>query len=1196
MTEAASVFERKTGAGLGLKSKILSEPILVGREQELQELQLLLDSTIKGNGATVFVSGEAGSGKTRLTREFLSSAKQKGVGVMAGWCLSDAAVPFFPFIEAFNAYFASFADEESPINPQHVGIQFGLGGTAQKGPEELEITKWLTGPRPFEKTGKPEPLTPQVWKDQAFDRVAKTLLTISIQGPLVLFLEDIHWADSASLALLHYISRVINNSERILVLATFRSEEVTTDSEGHPHPLEEEMRLMSREDLFVEIRLSNLKQTAVSVIAQNMMGGPIQQELVEKLAKESNGNALFLVESLRMLVERKGLVQENSEWRLAVDDLGIPSKIKDIILRRLAVLKYAQRRVLDAASVIGEKFTVELLASVLDQERLDVLDSLNIIAQSTSIVNDEEAFYKFDHASSREVLYEALSLSLKKGYHARVAERLESLGKDGNMPNADLAYHCVQAGNEEKAIKYSLAAGHEALASYSNIQAISHFQYVRQTIKDNPERLNEKTAALEGLGDAYYAVGSFYDAVKTFEQLADIQQGVVKLRALRKAMFAAYFQGDIQRLKGLTDEAEKNATANRLENARVLHQRARVLGIQGQTEASLELNSEALRVFEEEYALEDEAWSLFVVGYQQCTLLQYEKGLASGLRSVALYDDLKDFRSQMEAYFYLGISFGTCKLDQEGRDSLVKIIEIDNRFKMANYIQLIPAYAFLSMNFQEARDLKEAISKSLQALDLIQKTSSYLYLGLVYENLIKQYVLTNDMALADRYFEKLMSFPQEALSTGFTLGFFGLTKAIYYAGKNRFEESNQYFKDFFEKTNPFENFYWEISHRRAYAWCLDRQGRLEEAKAQLEQAQKISDFGLEKFSHVNVLASLTTFTTPTANQRFNLRLDLVNVARTAGSIVKIENLLVPDLKIVDFPPDCIMKDGLVEFKDKIIKPFEVKTIKLTAKASKLGLFNLTPTITYLDDLGKTKESSTRPFTITIQPVQPKYEVLPGRVHTGSEELDALLFGGIPQNMAAVLSSPSNDEKKLVVEKFLETGAIAGETTFYVAAEVGNVKTLSERHPSNFYLFLCNSQADAMIQNLPNVFKIKGIDSLTDIDISLTKAYRSLDPSRTDPKRICIEIISDVLLQHHAINARRWLSALLPTLKSKGFTVLAIVDPQMHPPEETQSVLGLFDGEISIYEKETEKGAGRFLRIRRLNNQKYLKDEIRLTDE
>jgi KaiC/GvpD/RAD55 family RecA-like ATPase len=185
---------------------------------------------------------------------------------------------------------------------------------------------------------------------------------------------------------------------------------------------------------------------------------------------------------------------------------------------------------------------------------------------------------------------------------------------------------------------------------------------------------------------------------------------------------------------------------------------------------------------------------------------------------------------------------------------------------------------------------------------------------------------------------------------------------------------------------------------------------------------------------------------------------------------------------------------------------------------------------------------------------------------------------------------------MLVKKYLETGANSGEITFYITVEAGNAKTLAEQHLSNFYLFVCNIQADAMVQNLPNIFKLKGIESLTEIDIALTRAFRTLNPSATGPKRICIEILSDVLLQHHAITTRRWLSALLPTLKSKGFTVLAVINPHMHSQEEVQAILGLFDGEIRISEKETAKGIQKVLRIRRLFNQKYLENELTLTSE
>jgi predicted ATPase len=341
-----------------LKTGVLAEPILVGRERELEELMNKLDLAIEGKGTTVFVTGEAGSGKTRLTHEFLKGAKEKGVSIMAGWCLSEAESPYFPFVEAFNSYFSSLADEEQPEAGPQVEVQFSLGVMPPVRIADRGITAWLTGTKPQEKNAKTEIVSPQVWKDQVFAGVARTLHEISVQLPIVLFIEDIHWADSASLALIHYVARVINGSEKILVVATFRSEELTADAEGHPHPLAETLKMMNREDLFTEIELTSLNQADVANIAKNMIGESLQLKLTEKLTAESNGNPLFVVESLRMLHEQGSFVQKSGVWHLAVDELGIPSKIRDIILCRLACLKYSQRRVLDAASVIGEEFNV----------------------------------------------------------------------------------------------------------------------------------------------------------------------------------------------------------------------------------------------------------------------------------------------------------------------------------------------------------------------------------------------------------------------------------------------------------------------------------------------------------------------------------------------------------------------------------------------------------------------------------------------------------------------------------------------------------------------------------------------------------------------------------------------------------------------------------------------------------------------
>jgi hypothetical protein len=146
------------------------------------------------------------------------------------------------------------------------------------------------------------------------------------------------------------------------------------------------------------------------------------------------------------------------------------------------------------------------------------------------------------------------------------------------------------------------------------------------------------------------------------------------------------------------------------------------------------------------------------------------------------------------------------------------------------------------------------------------------------------------------------------------------------------------------------------------------------------------------------------------------------------------------------------------------------------------------------------------------------------------------------------------------------------------------------------LFICNPQADKIIRSQPNVFKLKGVENLTDLNIALTSAVRRLHKSSVGPRRICIEIVSDVLLQHHTVHSRRWLNALIPELKSNGFTTLAVLDPEMHPPQEVHAILDLFDGEISIYETRSKKGSERVLKIKRMLNQKYRDRELPLDKE
>ena len=251
------------GGGKKLKPGLLAEPVLVGRECELEQLHSLLNLAIEGKGNTVLISGEAGVGKTRLVNEFLNSAKKQAVTILTGWCLSNTAVPYFPFFEAFRRYFSTEPETK-----------------------KLDIKNLSMGPPQSEKLGNPQIITPQIWKDQTFTAVASTLISISKKHPVILFVDDLHWADSASCALLHYLANIIN-SEKILIIATFRVEQLADGNNGRPHPLLETLRLMRRQDLIKEITVLNLDEIGVSKLARNMLGSNLQQEFTRKLTEES---------------------------------------------------------------------------------------------------------------------------------------------------------------------------------------------------------------------------------------------------------------------------------------------------------------------------------------------------------------------------------------------------------------------------------------------------------------------------------------------------------------------------------------------------------------------------------------------------------------------------------------------------------------------------------------------------------------------------------------------------------------------------------------------------------------------------------------------------------------------------------------------------------------------------------------------
>jgi tetratricopeptide (TPR) repeat protein len=913
-----------------LKPALLAEPILVGRECELEQLHSLLNLATKGEGNTVFVSGEAGVGKTRLVNEFLQSAKKQTVTCLTGWCLSNAAVPYFPFFEAFRRYFST-----------------------EPKTEEFVIKNLFMGPPKSEKLGNPQIITPETWKDQTFAAAASTLVSISKRSPVILFIDDLHWADSASCALLQYLANIIN-SEKILIIGTYRTELLADDNSGRLHPLLETLRLMRHHDLIKEIKLLNLDEIGVSNLARSMLGSSLQQEFTCKLAEESQGNPLFIVESIRMLNESKCIIQEHDKWRLTSTTIGIPLKIKDIILQRLGSLLNTQRNALEAASVIGEEFDSALLSAVLERDSIEIIKILDAIARDTSLIHCSGEFYSFDHARTRETIYGEISSALRRGYHAKIAQKLETIRKNDKLSFSDLAYHYAQAKNMSKAVQYAIASGQNALSKWSNVESIKHFSFAAQTVGTNPEYIHDRMIAIEGLGDAYYANDNFAQAIETYEQLADIQNGTTKLRAFRKAIRAASYLGDISKQRTLIQKAEAIATVDRLEAGRILYEKGTVVGGENDWVSALKFIKEALQVFDEEYALSDAASVLPLLGYVAATLGHLEMGVVAAIRSLSLHNELGDVRSQIEAYAYAGGSFQACALDEISNQMLAKAVELNEQNKIWDYVRVIPAYVWWSVGLVGV-DLEKSVSKVLRALEYSEKTDSRLYTGAMYGVLVMAHALAGDQASVEKYFAKLTSLPNQIFSNGPTQVYLGPAMGAFYAAKREFEKSNQYFvqslsvaKSFFP--NPF----FEASTRQLFAWALGKQGKMDDAKKQIEIAQKIIETTRKEFNSVNIQTSLMTSTKPEVDQAFPIRIDFVNVSTNQGAIVKVENILFPGLRIIDVSQNCIVEDNHVEFKDKNIESLGLKSLKMTVQATKPGEFSLTPTFIYVDQLGETK--------------------------------------------------------------------------------------------------------------------------------------------------------------------------------------------------------------------------------------------------
>ena len=498
-----------------------------------------------------------------------------------------------------------------------------------------------------------------------------------------------------------------------------------------------------------------------------------------------------------------------------------------------------------------------------------------------------------------------------------------------------------------------------------------------------------------------------------FEQLSSIAtSNLVKLRALGKAIDASFFQGDYSHSVDFADRLVEYPELNRLERARVHFNKAKVKAWGGLFRENLKEMEESLRVFEGEYALSDMHFALLEITTTYISVDQLENAIAAGLRGRALSEYSTSAGDAASVDSWLGLTFFLTKLEEEGLKALAESFKISEKISdpisrafvetTAYWLsgQLIEAKAagklFSGLPLESMRSfgrvakikflmsslisgalrefkqsLKTAIAQSLKGAECADETDSYVYQTFNYGNLVREYSALGDMEQAEKYLEKLAKiFDETSISGIFHPRFaYASVKASCFSSKKQWKEANKFHEEAIKTclSGSTANVMAIAGERQSYCWTLLQQGRFADAKIQFEKAKETMDSLDKRFLHSNVLGHLIVPMMVKVDREFNMRLDLVNVAKNAGVLVRVDGLVPVEFKVIAMQPNYSLKNGSVELDKKTIEPFTDEVITLSVHATKTGTLNLNPKLIYIDDLGETKTCNIDPVSITVHP-------------------------------------------------------------------------------------------------------------------------------------------------------------------------------------------------------------------------------------
>jgi predicted ATPase len=555
----------------------MTEQVFVAREQELFQLQTFLAAGLAGQGQVVFVTGEAGAGKTALVTEFTRRAEDAHADLLValGSCNAQTGIgdPYLPFREVLGFLTGDVEAglAQGGITQENAGrlrdfLRLSGQALVDLGPDLIEIfvpgvalatragafvagsVGWLDRldelmeRKALRRVQDLAAGAGSSGPDQSriFEQYTQVLQALAAQQPLLLVLDDLHWADTSSISLLFHLGRRMGKS-RILIVGTFRPEDVALGRAGGRHPLEDVLSEFKRDYGDIRVDLGHAARAEGRQFVDALLDtepNRLREAFRQALFRHTEGQPLFTVELLRDMRERGDLLQDSEgRWveapTVAWDTM--PARAEGVIERRIGRLEEALREALTVASVEGEDFTAQVVARVQEIRERQLLHELSQVLEKRHRLVREQgevevgrqhlSRYRFAHTLFQQYVYNELSAGERRLLHAEIAEVLEALyGDQADEIAVRLAYHFTQGEAWEKACYYLTSSGDKARQAYANHEAIEFYTRAVEVSGRITPALNgaQLLSVYEGRGLVWMMLTKYDEAVGDFHVMRQI--------------------------------------------------------------------------------------------------------------------------------------------------------------------------------------------------------------------------------------------------------------------------------------------------------------------------------------------------------------------------------------------------------------------------------------------------------------------------------------------------------------------------------------------------------------------------------------------------------------------------------------------------------------------------------------------------